>query len=220
MYQPLPVQPAQQLIRMAGVTSWLAQAPLIRRGGALLALLLLGALLVWLQDVTQPPPYAPLPTEHGEPDYYIEQARAIRYNAAGERLQILESPQVTHYPENNLALMDQPRVHHYGEDGQIWRITANKAEYRNQQEIYLEDRVRITPLNPDSPYLPEFATQRLWVDLPTEFAHTPDPVTFTSPGGITHGKGLNLKLDTGQAEIPEQAQGQYHPQPDTQDQTP
>lgn len=205
---------------MAGLTSWLAQAPLVQRGGALVVLLLLGGLLVWLQDVTQPPPYAPLPSAHGEPDYAIEQAKAIRYAADGQRLQMLESPQVTHYPENNLVLMELPQIHHYGDDGQIWRITANQAEYRDQQEIYLQDQVRITPLNPASPYLPEFATQRLWVDLPTEFAHTPDPVTFTSPGGITQGKGLNLKLDTGQAEIPAQARGLYHPQPAMQDSTP
>lgn len=205
---------------MAGATSWLDKVPGIRRAGALLALLLLGAALVWLQDMTEQAPYAPLPSEHGEPDYYIEQARATRYDASGKRLQTLESPQVTHYPANDLALMEDPLVHHYGRDGQLWRITANKAELRSQQEVFLQDNVRITPLNPDSPYLPEFVTQRLWVDLPTEFAHTPDPITLSSPGGITQGKGLNLRLDTGLAEIPEQATGQYQPQPAMQDQTP
>lgn len=185
----------------------------IRKLGALLALIALGFLVVGIQDLSLPPPYTSLPEQFGEPDYYVEEARLTRFNAEGKRLQTLKSVQATHYPENNLTLFQSPLMHHYSEQGQVWRVVAERAENVDQKDIYLEENVIITPLNPDSTYLPEFYTNRLWVNTQSNIAHTDDPVKFISPSGKTTGKGLQLNMDTGLAEILQEVQGSYLPSP-------
>lgn len=208
---------------MAGFTSairTLRLTPGIGRLAGLFALLLLGGLIVLLQETTQTPPYTALPREHGEPDYYIEQARLSRFDANGQLLQVIHAEQVTHYPENDLALMQSPVVHHHGEDGQDWRLQAERAEYRNRRELYLEEDVLLQPLTPHSVYLPEFTTSRLWVDTDQHRATTPDPVNFTSPGGITHGIGLDLDMRSGLAEILHQVNGSYLMHPPSRESSP
>ncbi|GLR63179.1 LPS export ABC transporter periplasmic protein LptC [Marinospirillum insulare] len=190
--------------------------PSLGKIGALLALIALGILVVGIQDLSLKPPRASLPQQHGEPDYYIENARLTRFDAEGKRLQILNSVEATHYPEKDLTQFDSPLMYHYSEDGQVWRVVAERAENLNKNDIYLEDKVIITPLNPDSAYLPEFFTDRLWVDNQTNFAHTEDPVSFISPSGKTTGKGFQLNLDTGLAEILQKTQGSYLPAPANQ----
>jgi len=185
----------------------------LRKLSALLALIALGFLVVGMQDLSLPTPYASLPEQYGEPDYYIKEARLTRFNAEGKRLQTLSSVQATHYPEKDLTLFESPLMHHHSEQGQVWRVVAERAENIAQKDIYLEEKVIITPLNPDSSYLPEFFTDRLWVDTQTNIAYTEDPVSFISPSGKTTGKGLQLNMDTGLAEILQKVQGSYLPSP-------
>ncbi|SFX02167.1 LPS export ABC transporter periplasmic protein LptC [Marinospirillum alkaliphilum] len=194
--------------------------PGMRRLAGVLALLLLGGVIVWLQESTQTPPYTALPREHGEPDYYIEQARLSRFDAEGRLLQVIHAEQVTHYPENDLALMQLPVVYHHGESGQSWRLQALRAEYRSNQELYLEEQVILQPIDPESAYLPEFTTNRLWVDTNAQQANTPDPVHFTSPGGVTQGIGLAVDMQTGLAEILQQVSGSYLTNPPSQEPLP
>lgn len=190
--------------------------PSLRKLGALLALITLGILVVGLQDLSLPTPHTHLPEQYGEPDYYVEKARLTRFNAQGKRLQTLDSSQVTHYPEKDLALFKSPLMHHYSEQGRVWQVIAERAESQAKNNIYLEEKVVITPLNPDSTYLPEFYTDRLWIDTQTNIAHTEDPVSFISPDGKTNGKGFHLYLDTGLAEILQDVQSSYLPPPVTQ----
>ncbi|SFC03928.1 LPS export ABC transporter protein LptC [Marinospirillum celere] len=187
----------------------LLNQPSHRKIGGLVALALLGGWIVWLQDFSQSPPRAQLPQVHGEPDYYLEDATLKRYNAQGRHHQTLEGKVVTHYPNTQLTTVDLPRVHHWSEDGQLWILSALEGEIREDNEIYLQENVRLTPINPDSAYTPEFATQRLWLDTQTETARTPDPVSFSSQGGLTQGLGLFAQLATGQIEILEQVSSEY-----------
>lgn len=185
----------------------------LRKLGAFLALIALGILVVGIQDLSLPTPHASLPEEYGEPDYYIEEAQLTRFNLQGERIQTLESTQVTHYPENDLALFEKPLMHYYSKQGQVWRVVAERAENQAEDDILLEENVVITPLNPDSTYLPEFYTNHLWVNTQTNIAHTKDPVSFLSPSGKTTGQGFQLDMDTGIAEILQEVQGIYLPSP-------
>ena len=173
--------------------------------------------MVWLQDLNLPTPRANLPEQYGEPDYSIKEAHLTRFNAQGQRLQTLKSTQITHYPEKDLTLFENPLIHHYSLQGQVWQITAKRAEQFSNNDIYLEEKVVITPLNPDSDYLPEFLTERLWVDSESNLAHTQDPVSFISPTGKTTGEGFQLHLGTGLAEILQTVQGNYLPLQATQD---
>lgn len=189
----------------------------LRKLAALLALMGLGALVVWLQEFNQTAPHARLPEEHGEPEYFVEQAHLTRFDAQGLRIQTLKSIEVTHYPDSDITLFEAPLLHHYSPEGQIWRVVAKHAEYSGENDIYLENKVVITPLNPDSAYLPEFLTERLWVNSLTNQAHTPDLVDFISPGGKTTGQGFQLFMDTGQAEIQQEVKGHYLPLPAEQE---
>lgn len=184
----------------------------LRRLGSLAALVGLGVILAWLQEANTPNPFALIPEEHGEPDYYIEGAQLTRYNAQGQAFQVLNSPEVTHYPEQNLSLLSQPVLVHHTEDGQTWHLTAATAQHQeNQNLIYLEDQVKLSPQNPETAYTPEFITSKLWINNLTKEAFTPEPVEFISPNGLTAGVGFKLNLNNGQALIEQQVQGQYLP---------
>lgn len=185
--------------------------PVLRQLGALAVLISLGALLVLLQEINLAAPHAQLPEQYGEPDYYVENASLSRFSAQGERLQTLDAMQVTHYPEKNLAVFENPLLHHYTQQGQMWRVVAKRAEYLGEDEIYLEENVIITPINPNSAYLPEFLTQRLWVNSANNTAQTPDPVSFISPNGKTTGQGLAMQLNTGLAQILHAVESNYLP---------
>ncbi|HKM15484.1 MAG TPA: LPS export ABC transporter periplasmic protein LptC [Marinospirillum sp.] len=184
---------------------------MLRKLGTLAVLISLGALLVLLQEINLSAPHTQLPEQYGEPDYYVENASLSRFGAQGQRLQTLDAVQVTHYPEKDLALFETPLLHHYTQQGQIWRVVAKRAKYLGEDEIYLEDKVVITPINPNSVYLPEFLTQRLWINSANNTAQTPDPVSFISPNGKTTGQGLDIQLNTGLAHILQTVQGNYLP---------
>lgn len=187
----------------------LANQPGNRKLAGVAALVLLGGWLVWLQDFSQPAPRAQLPQLHGEPEYYLEVAQLKRYNSEGRHFQTLQGQVVTHYPESQLTTVDRPRLQHWAEDGQLWVLSAREGEMLDQGDLYLHQQVRLTPINPDSLYTPEFLTERLWLDTIQETARTLDPVSFTSPGGTTLGLGLFAQLDLGQVEILEQVRSEY-----------
>lgn len=189
---------------MKGLTS-------LTKLGALALLISLGALVVWLQDLNLPAPHAQLPEQYGEPDYFVENASLSRFNAQGQRLQKVNSSQVTHYPEKDITLFEKPLMHHYTQQGQAWQVTAKRAEHLGEDIIYLEEQVVITPLNAHSAYLPEFVTQRLWVNSTTQTAYTNDAVSFISPSGTTQGQGLQANLSSGLVEILQAVQGSYLP---------
>lgn len=183
--------------------------PSLRQFMAVLLLISMGVLLVWLQEINLPAPRTQLPEQYGEPDYYVEHASLSRFDALGQRLQKIDSVQVTHYPEKDLAVFEKPLLHHYAQSGQAWRVVAERAEYLGEDEIYLEDNIIVTPLNTDSAFLPEFFTQRLWVNSTNNIAHTPDPVSFLSPSGKTTGQGLEIHLNSGIAKILQAVEGRY-----------
>ncbi|NLW04039.1 MAG: LPS export ABC transporter periplasmic protein LptC [Pseudomonadaceae bacterium] len=185
--------------------------PSLPKLGALALLISLGALVVWLQDLNLPAPRAQLPEQYGEPDYFVENASLSSFNAQGQRLQKINSVQVTHYPEKDITLFEKPLMHHYTQQGQAWQVVAERAEHLGEDVIYLEEKVVITPLNSNSAYLPKFLTERLWVNNATQTAHTEDPVSFISPSGKTTGQGLQVNLNSGLAEILHSVQGSYLP---------
>ncbi|WP_310695748.1 LPS export ABC transporter periplasmic protein LptC [Marinospirillum sp.] len=195
------------------------QQPGNRKLFSLLALVLVGGWLVWLQDLSQPAPHTALPQEHGEPDYYLEQAELKRFNSEGRHFQTLEGEVITHYPESDLTHLTQPHVRHWTPSQQLWVIQAHDGEIRGEEEIFLENEVRLTPINPNSDYTPEFLTRRLWLDIQQETAQTSDPVTFQSPAGLTQGNGLFATLDQGQVTLLQDVQSHYLTQlPDSENQ--
>ena len=183
--------------------------PSNRKLFSILALALLGGWLVWLQDLPKSSPRTALPQEHGEPDYYLEQAALKRYNSEGRHFQTLEGEVVTHYPDSELTQVTQPLLHHWTENQQLWIIRARQGEMRGENKVFLEKDVRLTPINPESAYTPEFLTQRLWLDTQEETAETPDSVTFFSDTGSTQGLGLFATLDQGQVNLLEDVHSHY-----------
>lgn len=187
-----------------------------RAGRSLLiffTLVLLAGWLMWLETSSQSSPQIALPKEHGEPEYYLEEAKLKRYNSQGQLFQILDGLRVTHYPEQQLTQIKRPVMQHWSDTGQLWRMSAKQGEMYKDQTIYLENQVVISPINPNSSYTPEFLTQRLWLDSQNQTAQTFDPVVFQSPSGTTEGVGLFATLDQGHVHLLEDVKSQYLAQP-------
>ncbi len=176
-------------------------------------LLALGGWLVWIQEATLTRPATSIPQTHGEPDASIQGALLKRYNAQGQLFQILEAEQATHYPEADLTELKLPIINHWTPAGQLWVLSAKLGELQGQEDIFLQDEVRLQPKNPDSAYTPELFTQRLWLNTEQSSAHTPDPVSLVSPAGRTHAVGLEASLNSHQIQLLSQVDSLYTSRP-------
>lgn len=184
-----------------------------RRLAALSTLVMLAIWLIWLESLPSSSPQVTLPQAHGEPDYYLETAKLRRYNDQGHLFQTLEGERAVHYPDQNLIEIDNPLLQHWTPSQQHWKLQARKGELRNDQIIYFEDQVVITPLNSNSSNRKEFLTDRLWVNTVKETAHTPDQVTFQEERAITKSLGMFANLKQGKITLLNQIESHFQVQP-------
>ncbi|WP_136067009.1 LPS export ABC transporter periplasmic protein LptC [Modicisalibacter radicis] len=90
-----------------------------------LILLALGGLLALIEQRDDPLP-GPAPTSsNGEPDYYLEDARLTRFDAAGTAHQRLETPRLTHTPEDDVTHLETPDARLVDDHGRVWFANAD-----------------------------------------------------------------------------------------------
>ncbi|MDW5378631.1 LPS export ABC transporter periplasmic protein LptC [Halomonas sp. HP20-15] len=90
-----------------------------------LILIALGGLLALIEQRNISLPAPPSTAASGEPDYYLEDATLTRFDAAGTAHQRLETPRLTHTPDDDVTHLETPDARLVDDRGRVWFASAD-----------------------------------------------------------------------------------------------
>ncbi len=165
---------------------WLAALLII--AAAIISLLMLG-------ERREPlPPPAPVEAEEEQPDYWMESSRIERFDEDGERLLLLDSDRLAHFPSDERSEMRQVRAEQRGPESLLWEMHAEHGPVTGDRSLVaLSGDVRMERRAPHGP------STWLYTDslefLPRDdLARTDDPVRMERGATITTGIGLHAAM--------------------------
>ncbi len=129
-------------------------------------LLLLLALSLWLPNALVKPVIGLGSAPRHEPDYYAENFTSTMMSAQGEPKYVLRGRKITHFPDDDTALLEQPQLTQYAPGTAPTHTTADRGKiYNHGKELLMLGNVRVTrgkdPAGPGG----EISTQELHVIL-------------------------------------------------------
>ncbi len=130
------------------------------------ALLLLLALSLWLPNALVKPVIGLSSAPRHEPDYHAENFTSTMMSAQGEPKYVLRGRKITHFPDDDTALLEQPQLTQYAPGAAPIHTTADRGKiYNHGKELLMLGNVRVTrgkdPAGPGG----EISTQELHVVL-------------------------------------------------------
>ncbi|WP_414499891.1 MULTISPECIES: LPS export ABC transporter periplasmic protein LptC [unclassified Zymobacter] len=104
----------------------------------LFVIVLVGIVLAFVDQFNSGTQESQLPSvPEGQPDYVLEQANFVRFDAQGKRYQSMTSPHVAHMPDAQQTTATDPRIDIVDDAARLWNISG-------QQATMTEDGTRIT----------------------------------------------------------------------------
>ena len=95
------------------------------RVAILFVIVLVGLVLALVDQFNSGTPENTLPAvPEGQPDYVLEQADFVRFDAQGKRYQSMTSPHVVHVPDNQLTTATEPRIAIVDDASRLWNISG------------------------------------------------------------------------------------------------
>ncbi len=181
----------------------------------------LAALTYWLNaQVQQPPPRIDGSSRH-DPDFYIENFRAVSFDADGRVRQSLAASRAEHYPDDGsvdffspvLALTDpgQPRMSIVAEGGTVSGDRETVTFRGNVRGV--RDPLPAGAAGGGGPTgQVTFTADSLRVVPKKGLAETDGPVTIEEPRGIIHGVGMVLDNEARTVKLESGIHGTLSPQ--------
>jgi lipopolysaccharide export system protein LptC len=168
-----------------------AWSPVLLLGG-------LAALTYWLDAQVQGPQERHDGSTRHDPDVFLQNFRAITFDATGHPRETLSAERAEHYPDDDSAAVTAPHLALTEQGRPTVTVVSRKARLTGDRENgYFEGDVKVhrdaeapTPAN-DSPAGPvSLATEFLHV-VPKEYrVDTDHAVTIEEPRGIIRGRGF------------------------------
>jgi lipopolysaccharide export system protein LptC len=197
-----------------------AWSPVLLLGG-------LAGLTYWLDAQVQPAPAHRDGSSRHDPDLFLQDFRAITFDAKGTPSQSLAAAKAEHFPDDDTAELTDPRLAITQPGQPQMTITADRGVVSGDREYGdFSGHVRVTrdaeaqPAKPgEAPSGPiTLTTSALHVLTHEERITTDQPVTIEEPRGIIHGRGLAFDNKTKRVRIDSQVSGTLAPQalPDSQ----
>lgn len=128
------------------------------------------------------------PLSSSVPDYQLEKARVVRFDAEGRLQAILDGTAMRHYPGTDRLVIDELELSARDDDGQGLHAVALEGEADNLAEVvHLRGDVRVVAMPPvataDAPAQPggpvHFAGEGLRIDTRKRIVASEQPVTIT-----------------------------------------
>lgn len=126
----------------------------------------------------------------------------------GQVVTRMETPNMTHYLDNEQTMIEQPTVQLFTEDN-TWLLQSPNAVYqRNEQLLYFPDQVTV-----ESQQAPQVAiiSSRLSVDLKTKEGSTPAEISLNQASGMMQGLGAHILFNSKQIEILKNVYAEFQP---------
>jgi len=181
----------------------------------------LAALTYWLNAQVQPPPARIDGTARHDPDFYIENFRAVSFDADGRVRQSLAGSRAEHYPDDesvdffspSLALTDpgQPRMSIVAESGTV-SGDRETVTFRGNVHGVRDPLPAGTPAANGPTGQVTFSADSLRVVPKKGHAETDGPVTIEEPRGIIHGVGMVLDNEAKTVKLKSGVHGTLAPQ--------
>jgi len=189
-----------------------------------LLLAALGALTYWLDLQVKPPAPPNDGSGRHDPDVFLENFRAITFDAAGKPRETLAAKRADHYPDDQTSEVAQPELMLTEPGKPTISLTAQKAKLSADREnAYFSGDVHVhrdpDPPSPSATATPQengeitLTTQYLHVVPKRSYAETDQAVTIIEPRGIIRGTGMQLDLDAKTVKIDSRVSGTFQPQP-------
>jgi lipopolysaccharide export system protein LptC len=187
-------------------------APVLLLGG-------LAALTYWLDAQVQPPAERRDGSSRHDPDVFLENFRAITFDAAGKPRETLAARRAEHFPDDDSAEVIAPDLTLTEPGRPTVTVQSQRARIAGDRENgWFEGNVRVhrdaePPAGGDSrPTGPvSLTTEKLHV-VPKQYrVDTDAPVTIEEPRGIIRGRGMTLDNKTKTFHLRSQVSGTLQP---------
>ncbi|MFT3857713.1 MAG: LPS export ABC transporter periplasmic protein LptC [Aquabacterium sp.] len=181
---------------LAGFTWWLVQSS-PKEGGAVL------------------PPLA-----SSAPDYELQKARLVRFDAQGRLQAILDGIEMRHYPDKDRLVIDRLNLSARDEKGQGLKAVAREGEADRMAElVHLRGGVKVVALPasaaasaPDAPLRGgpvHFAGEGLRIDTRQRILSSDEPVLLTQAHSEVRAQSMVYNDQTRVAELGGRVHGRY-----------
>jgi len=127
---------------------------------------------------------------------------------SGQVVTRLQSPNMTHYLNNEQTIIEQPSVQLFTEDI-TWLLQSPNAVYqRNEQLLYFPNQVTV-----ESQQAPKVTidSSQLSVDLNTKEGTTPAEISLNQATGMMQGVGAHILFNSKQVEILNDVYAEFQP---------
>lgn len=159
----------------------------------LLPLLGLLAVTYWLNQQVQPEPAKPDPRLRHDPDAFMDNFSAVRFNRVGQTSYIMSAKKLEHYPDDDSTTLDAPQLTSVAVGRPSIHVVARRGTVANRgDEVFLHEDVEV---------LREASAEREQMTLETEYLHViPDrdwadsnqPVLLRDPHNTINAVGLEM----------------------------
>ena len=170
------------------------------------------ALSAWSMLQSREPHHVALLDQIDQPDAYMENILATFINKQGSPSLTIQSPKMTHYPDNDKTYILHPHVTIYRQSPQPWYITSEYAQaFNGTEHILFSNNVIIHhPADTENPNT-TMETASLTIFPDKQQARTDHAVTIRQPDTIVHAIGMLANLNDGTIKLLSQAKGDYAP---------
>ncbi|WP_164880779.1 LPS export ABC transporter periplasmic protein LptC [Aestuariirhabdus litorea] len=152
------------------------------------------------------------PSERQEADFYLTNARLVRFNQQGELDHRMHAQEVNHYPLDDTTIIRQPRMVLYREQGERHISASNGKLLPGSKDLELWDEVLIVARARDGSEQGRLDTDFITLYSGQELASTSRPVIITTPQSVTRAVGLNAHLDQNRVQLLSNVRGTYEVQ--------
>jgi lipopolysaccharide export system protein LptC len=180
----------------------------------------LAALTYWLDAQVQPPPARPDGSMRHDPDLFLQDFKAITFDAQGKPRETLSAARAEHFPDDESAELATPRLSLSEPGRPTLTITADRGRIdgdRNRGDFMGHVRVDrdadpAAAKDGGSGSPVQLATELLHVITKEQRVQTDQPVTIRDARGIIHGQGLEFDNKARTVRIKSRVSGTFQPQ--------
>lgn len=148
------------------------------------------------------------------PDIIITDLNITQFNAQGNMANHFYTPELTHFPYNNLSQFIEPRIIVYSQASseQPWLIQANQGESEQGSKIItLSEHVHMHQQGNGTEKEKTILTDEITYYADTDTATTQDIIYFSEPGLHVKSQGMTANLKEQRIHLLQQVTSEYQP---------
>lgn len=125
------------------------------------------------------------------PDFFVQNANVIEFDANGFLKGNLTAQEISHYPHNGITRLKYPNMWTYRKDKNPWQTMADKGRILPDGEtLELSKHVVIIQIDETDKPVQRLDTEFLTVYSAKDYAETDEPVRLTNPTNVVNAVGM------------------------------